>query len=102
MYSQGLRVKRICSEKEDFLKHMRKMTLWFFIRGYLGNIVSQELGKADFSESSRRTNKRDKGVCLVATYHPLFQNICSIFHRHLDLIYTDQEVERVFTTGPMA
>ena len=102
MYCQGLRIKRIYSEKEDFLKHMRKMTLWFFIRGYLENIVSQELGKADFSESSRRTNKRDKGVCLVATYHPLFQNICSIFHKHLDLIYTDQEVERVFTPGPMA
>ena len=27
VYSQGLRVKRICSEKEDFLKHMREMKL---------------------------------------------------------------------------
>ena len=27
VYNQGLRVKRICSEKEDFLKHMRKMKL---------------------------------------------------------------------------
>ena len=25
-----------------------------------------------------------------------------IFHRLLDLLYTDQEVERVFTPGPMA
>ena len=38
----------------------------------------------------------------VATYHPLLQNIGKIFHRHLDLLYTDQEVERVFTPGPMA
>ena len=71
MYGQGLRVKRICSEKEDFLKHMREMKLWFLKRGYPDNIVDQELGKVKFSESSRRTNKRDKGVCLVATYHPL-------------------------------
>ena len=38
----------------------------------------------------------------VATYHLLLQNIGKIFHRHLDLLYTDQEVERVFTPGPMA
>ena len=90
VYSQGLRVKRICSEKEDFLKHMREMKLWFLKRGYPENIVDQELGKIESSESSRRTNKKDKGVCLVATYHPLLQNIGRIFHRHLDLLYTDQ------------
>ena len=90
VYCQGLRVKRICSEKEDFLKHMREMKLWFLKRGYPENIVDQKLGKVESSESSRRTNKKDKGVCLVATYHPLLQNIGRIFHRHLDLLYTDQ------------
>ena len=28
--------------------------------------------------------------------------ICRIFHRHLDLLYTDQEIERDFTPDPMA
>ena len=102
MCSQGLQVKRICSEKEDFLKHMRKMKLWFLKRGYPENIVDQDLGKVESSESSRRTNKKDKGVCLVATYYPLPQNIDSIFLRHLDLLYTDQEVEWVFTPRPKA
>ena len=102
VYSQGLRVKRICSEKEDFLKHMREMKLWFLKWGYPENIVDQELGKVEPSESSRRINKKHKAVYLVATYHPLLQNIGRIFHRHLDLLYTDQEVERVFTPGPMA
>ena len=32
----------------------------------------------------------------------MLQNIGRIFHKHLDLLYTDQEVERVFTPGPMA
>ena len=60
VYSQGLRVKRICSEKEDFLKHMREMKLWFLKRGYPENIVDQELGKFECSEPSRRTNKEIK------------------------------------------
>ena len=102
VYSQGLPAKRICFEKEDFLKHMTEMKLWFLKQGHPENIVDQELGKVEFSESSRRTNKKGKGVCLVATHHPLLQNIGRIFHRYLDLLYTDQEAERVFTPGPMA
>ena len=33
--SQGLRMNKICLEKEDFLKHIREIKLWFFIRCYL-------------------------------------------------------------------
>ena len=58
---------------------MREMKLWFLKRGYSENIVDQEVGKVESSELSRRTNKKDKGVCLVATYHPLLQNIGRIF-----------------------
>ena len=90
VYRQGLLVKRICSEKEEFK------------RGYPENIVGQELGKVESSESFRRTNKKDKGVCLVATLHSLLPNIGRIFHRHVDLLYTDQEVKRLFTLGPLA
>ena len=100
--SHGLRVKRICSEKADFLKHMSEMNLWLLKRGCPENVVDQELGKVKFSKSPRRTNKRDKGVCLVFTYHPLLQNIGRLFRRLLNLLYTGQEVERVFTPGPMA
>ena len=65
------------------------MKLWFLKRGYPENIVDQELGKVESSESSRRTNKKDKGVCLVAAYPPLLQNIGRIFHRHLDFLCTE-------------
>ena len=72
---------------------MRKMKSWFLKRGYRENRVDQETGKVEISESSGRTNKRDADVCLVATYHPLLENIRRIFHRHLDLLYTDPKVE---------
>ena len=72
------------------------MKLWFLKSGYRDKIVNQELRKAESSESSRRTNKIVKSVCLVATYHPLLRNIGRIFHRPLDLLCTDQEVGRVY------
>ena len=46
------RVKGICSEEEDFLKHMREMKLCFLKQDYPANIFNQELGKVEFSESS--------------------------------------------------
>ena len=47
-----LHVKRIYSEKEDFLKYMREVQLWFLKRSYPENIDDQELGKSEFSEPS--------------------------------------------------
>ena len=55
-----------------------------------------------FSKLSRRTDKIDECVCLIITHHQLLENIRRIFYRHLDLLCTDQEVERVFTPGLMA
>ena len=56
---------------------MTEMKLWFFKWGYPENIVYQELGKVEF--------------------HKLLENIGRMFHSD-----QDQEVKRVFTSGPMA
>ena len=57
-------------------------------------------GKVESTVLSRRSNKEDKGVRLVATKQ-LLQNLGRIFHRDLDLLYTDHQIERVFAPGPM-
>ena len=81
---------------------MKEMKSYFLKRSYPENIVDQELAKVESSESSRRTNKKGKGVCLVPAYHPLLQNIGRIFYRRPALLYIDQKVEIVFTPPPMA
>ena len=39
---------------------------------------------------------------MFSCYMSLITYICKIFHRHLNLLYTDQEGEGVFTPGPIA
>ena len=78
------------------------MKQWFLKRGFSENKFDQEQGKVKSYKSSERNNKRKKGVCLVITYHQFLENINRIFHRLLDLLCTDQELETVFTPGPMA
>ena len=42
---------------------MKEMKLWFLKQDYPAKLFDQELGKVEFSESSWKTNKRDK-VCV--------------------------------------
>ena len=57
--------------------------------------------KVRFSKQGQKSKKFEKGVPFVVTYHPLFNKISSIIHRSLYLLYMNQEVENVFTPGPI-
>ena len=71
VFSQALRVSRICSEKSDLLKHFEKMKSWFLVRGYLKNLIESEMKKVKLKSKNRNTNrgKSLKAVPFVMTYH---------------------------------
>ena len=48
IYSQALRVSRICSRESDFRKHISEMKTWLLRRGYPKNLVESELKKVKF------------------------------------------------------
>ena len=78
------------------------MKLWCLKREFTKNIVDWELRKVQFYKSSTRIKKGYRGVVLFITHHPILQSINRIFDRHLNLLDTDQEIETIFTPGPMA
>ena len=43
IYSQALRISRICANKSDFLKHLESMKSWFEVRGYPKKLIEQEI-----------------------------------------------------------
>ena len=73
IYSQALRISRICSNKSDFLKHLESMKSWFEVRGYPKKLREQEIEKVKFFKNSNVVRQQDpkKGVPFVLTYHPL-------------------------------
>ena len=48
MYSQALRVKRICSDEEDFKQHINEMRPWFQKRAYPNKILDEELAVCSY------------------------------------------------------
>ena len=103
IYSQALRISRICSNKSDFLKHLESMKSWFEVRGYPNKLIEQEIEKVKFFRNGNVLRQRDprKGVPFVLTYHPLFKSMGKIINKNLYLLYMNNEVKKVFTPKPM-
>ena len=103
IYSQDLRLPRICSEEKDFDKHICEMKSWLSKRGYPEKLIENETSKVRFSGQriSRRT-KGEKDVPLAGTYHPLFKYIGKIIYDDLHLLYMNKELKHPFTPGLMS
>ena len=50
VYSQALRIKRLCSQESDFNEHSLNLRSWFLKQGYPDKIINTEMSKVKFKE----------------------------------------------------
>ena len=102
VYSQALRISRVCSFEEDFKRYTTRMESWFLNRGYPSWLIKKEMEKVRNSHlNDRKRAQKPQGVPRVIPYHPLFKTFGNIIRKHLNLLYMNEEVKRVFTPCPM-
>ena len=58
VFSQTLRISRLCSYEENFIKQKSNMTSWFFKRQYPERLISAEMDKVKFSNIERKSNSK--------------------------------------------
>ena len=63
VYSQTLRLRRICSFETDFLKRKNEMKSWFLKRGYPERLIDKEMKKFRFNTRILLVNIILKKVC---------------------------------------
>ena len=101
IFSQTLRLKRICSEKNDLNVHVGNLKTWFGKRGYRYYLIKEQVEKALRPTPSEENNsKKVNGVSLVVTYNPAFKNLFQMIRRNLQLLYADEQVRKVFSPAP--
>ena len=102
VYSQALRVSRICSRDCDFCKHISEMKTWFLRRGYPTNLVESEMKNIKFSHVSNNKSQKIilKRIPLVVTYHPLLNSLGKVLSKNLSILYMDEEVNKCFIQDP--
>ena len=103
IFSQTLRVSRICSNDSDFVRHLGNMKSWFSERVYPSDLVEDETKKVKFipNVNNRNRGKSIKGISFVLTYHPKLKSLSKILTKNLYLLYMDKEVKKVFTRKPI-
>ena len=102
VYSQPLRLNRICSVESGFVRHKKEMKSWFLTRGYPENKINREMEKIKFKKQVfSRKGGVTKGVPLVITYHPLLKSVGTILCKHLYLLHMDKEIKKVFSVAPI-
>ena len=104
IFSQTLRLKRICSQKNDLDSHVKELENWFSKRGYPAKVISELVNRALISEENvkekDRHHMKENGVPLVVTYNPNFNNLSFLIRKNLQFLYADPETETVFTPPP--
>ena len=70
IYSQGLCIKRLCSDGHKLQKHLEKLKNWFCERGYPGYIIDEQLQRV--KEKSRKELLRPKGMNKESVWIPFF------------------------------
>ena len=101
-YSQFLRLRRICSEEEDFRTRSEEMTSFFTRRGYPPAVVNQALQRVRSTPSESTINSNtapsteEQAVPLVLTYHPRNMQVREIITRNFALLKSDPDTKDIF------
>ena len=67
------------------------MKIWFQKRGYLQNIIENEMEKVKFPSCNKAQRKHSKGIAFVVTYHPLLKQLKGILRRNMYLLHMNVE-----------
>ena len=84
VYSQGLRIKRLCFDNKDCKTHLKYLKKWFHDRGYLENIIDNQLKRAknqSREELLRPKERENKNIVIsfIVTYHPHLKHLGNIY-----------------------
>ena len=93
-YSQFLRLRRICSDDEDFVIQSRKLALSFHKANYPDDIIQTGFNKAYYldrssllhKETSNNKTKDDPKIFLITDHHPSFRAVLDIVSNNWDML----------------
>ena len=100
IFSQALRLKRICSQKSDLNSHVKELKNWFSKRGYPDRIISEQVNRALRSEENvkERDGKHYERKWRTIIYNPNFKNLRILIRKNLQFLYADPETKSFYAS----
>ena len=96
VFSQTLRISRLCSEENDFKNYRSQMKSWFLKREYPEKLIDNEMRKVKFCKEGIKKAKEFKA------YHLLLRgNLGIIINQNIYLLNMNEKTTEVFSPQPM-
>ena len=106
-YSQLLRLRRLCSDYDDFLDRSSEMIEFFRRRSFPDSILSsawlrvRHLSRLDTLTDSQSSSSSSDRVKLVLTFHPHNFSVRRIMLKHYSLLQSDPDTRAAFHDLPL-
>ena len=107
-YGLGVRVKRICDDKEEYEKERSKIKERLTQRGYNSNLIEKQLLKVDeldrketLKYRKKHKNKKMDRVPLILTYSRALPDIGKILSSHQKIIKKSPQLRKIFKDQPL-
>ena len=103
---QFIRVRRICSQNDEFLSNCATLSSFFEKRGYKPEGLKktiQEVTKIPREKLLEETEKikRDPQLIFVCNWHPNVSRLPTTLKKHFHLLQNDRKATEIFTSTPM-
>ena len=98
-YSQCLRIRRICSQEDLYLKRADELKTHLLARGYDESLIDLQIARVtqipreQVLRSSTCRNPTER-VPLVTTYHPALTRLTHITRKHLPTLHTSEKLKK--------
>ena len=104
-YAQALRLRRICTKEEDFMKQCSDLTKRFIERGYQKTEIQNDIIKAKRVNRTDLLNKSNETkstrIPFILTYNRTLPNVKRAVNKHWSLLHVNSELKEVFKDPPM-
>ena len=102
---QFIRIRRICSEYKDFIKHSNELIYHLIERGYPNKIITKAFNEVKNIERTSllldtSKSQRDEKVIFTCTWHPKFSELPSILKKNYHIIENDIKLSKIFQSKP--
>ena len=105
-YSQALRIKKICSVKEDFISGIEKLKKQFYARGYDEALVNESVERAmvkDRKDLLAPRTKEDRKIPLtfVTTFNKTLPNLKNVMAKNWNFLSINNNIAKKFKEQPL-
>ena len=105
-YGQALRLKKICSNNDDYVTSLNELKSAFLKRGYQEHHLTQQFEKASLIDRSNllryqgKNEQQNSQLLFITTYNKSLPRIKSAFDKHWNLLQINEELKQAFTHSP--